>query len=288
MKKLISQIFSGNFNNAFYIFLIGLTIIFGALLYMGLDFTERKISGSRANLEAIKYRQKIFQSTSKDKFSAFINSVIKSDYKEIEKEPLIGAFLGVALTLSLVSFKGGLTVVSFLFALGILSGYGLGKFWVKIKKDKLYNQKLREMAIISEMMDLFANSGYQINQILRISSNLVHVIKPEIERCLSRWPIGVEKALYNLERELELDEASILISILVYANNIGTENMKRILQEESRNLDAIRKTLTDIRMSSKPMYYALFRVVPFVGAAAVVLVPLVTYVLDMIKIFIGG
>jgi len=84
-----------------------------------------------------------------------------------------------------------------------------------------------------------------------------------------------------------MEEAAVLVSVLVHANNIGVEYAKQVLQEESRNLELIRKTLVELKIASKPIYYSVYRVIPFAAAIAMGIVPLVYNILDILKILIG-
>ena len=267
--------------------IIGFSIILTVVMYYLVNYVSVRVSLSEANLDALKYKSKIFRGNIIDKTKV---ERLKDSFKKKEEvtPSTIGALIGTLFIITLVPFKGvGFSNYMLFIAFGVGLGLIIGKLVEKIKKDKIYNAKVRELALISELIELFSMSGYQLNTILSLAIPLLSHIRPEVERCIARWPSGVDKALYALEKELNMEEAAVLVSVLVHANNIGVEYAKQVLQEESRNLELIRKTLVELKIASKPIYYSVYRVIPFAAAIAMGIVPLVYNILDILKILIG-
>lgn len=191
------------------------------------------------------------------------------------------------------------------FVLGLLLGWGYGSWWktaifgaalgyggaklvTKSMKDRDKAVKMREIALIAETVDFMSEVKYSIAQSLAFASALTPRLKPVVDRCLARWPFGPERALTEFAQEVNVPEAAMLASVLVHAQKSGMEQVYRILQEESRSLESLRKTLAEVSIASKPIYFAVYRGLPLAAIGGILVGPLVYRVLKLLVDTMGG
>jgi hypothetical protein len=260
---------------------VGIAVILSVIIYIVLEIIQSYRSSIGTNLEKV---YELGSKLGKRKEKIDLRSKFSSKEKEGVPKAVYGALIGAIIACLLVQGSDqmllGITV-------GAILGYGAGKFIDKVNIEREKSAKLREIALISEMVELFSYGGrYQINTILAISTNLIVKIRGDVEKCLHRWPYGTDAALYALEEDLKMEEAATLVSVLIHAQNSGMENMRIVLQEESRNLEILRRTLAERRISSKPLYYTAYRALPLISVGGIVVAPIVDQILNTLKAFI--
>jgi Flp pilus assembly protein TadB len=155
--------------------------------------------------------------------------------------------------------------------IGILVGPVVAHIYRWTKRDKTKNIKIRECAALYEAIDLYTQAGYTVEQSLRMGSILTPTIRPHIDRCLSYWPQGSIRALERLGGDLGIEEADILISVLMQAEKAGPERVAGLLSEESTKLEELRQTMAEIKIAAKPIYQTAYFILPLAANMGIVL-----------------
>jgi Flp pilus assembly protein TadB len=173
-------------------------------------------------------------------------------------------------------------------AIGSLAGSLLGWY---VRRNLLETRKLRllrEVAVLYESVHFFTEAGYTIPQAMRLASVSAPNLRPCVERCLARYSRERARAFEELARETGLSEAALLTAVLVHAEDSGLAFGQAALQEEGRNLEELRKTLAELRVMSKPLYFAIYRGLPLVAVGGVMTGPLVYRLVKMMQFLSGG
>ncbi|NLK53101.1 MAG: hypothetical protein GX295_11780 [Syntrophomonadaceae bacterium] len=188
--------------------------------------------------------------------------------------------------------------------LGLLLGWGTEYLWLSlsicgsigiiaslfIKKslDDLERlKKIKELAILHESISFYGDAGYTIQQSLQMASTLTPMLRPAIFRCLANWPYGSIQALYKFAEGVNLPEAEILASILAHAEESGIKFGQNAMEEEAHALESLRHSLVEIKIMSKPMYFAAYRALPLFSVSSIVVGALIYRVIIMLKSLAG-
>lgn len=192
-----------------------------------------------------------------------------------------GAAFGLLLGLGTASLAGVTMVAAAL-------GAGAGFFVRRGGRDTARLVKLRQVAVLYEAVDFYTRAGYTIRQSLSLAIPLAPALRDAVEKCLATWPAGPVRALERLAEEINLPEAALLSSVLAHAEEFGIAVGRAAIEEESRSLEALRQTLAELKVVSKPMYFAMYRALPFAAIAGMMVGPLVYRLMKVMAIFFGG
>lgn len=135
-------------------------------------------------------------------------------------------------------------------------------------------KKLKEVAILYESIDLFTRAGYTVRQSLQMSTMLVDVLRPTVEKCLDRWPAGPLRAIRMLGDDIGVPEADVLTGILMHAEEGGTEKIAGIMEQEALRLEDLRRSLAETRVAAKPIYSTIYVFMPVIAAMGMLITPL--------------
>lgn len=155
--------------------------------------------------------------------------------------------------------------------LGILLGPVAVRIYRWTQRDSVKHIKLRECAILYEAIDLYTQAGYTVEQALKMGAVLTPAIRPAVERCLAYWPQGPLRALEKMGGDIGLEEAEILISVLMQAVKAGPERVAGLLGEESTKLEELRQTMAEVRIAAKPVYQTAYFILPLAANMGIVL-----------------
>jgi len=181
---------------------------------------------------------------------------------------IAGGILGATFTWGSPAFFNTVGIGS---TMGAIIGWFFYNNWKESKRLKL----LREVAVLYESVEFYTRAGYTIQQSLKLGAVLAPSLRAQVERCLAAWPSGPARALENFAREVGLSEAAVLSSVLIHAEESGMAFGASAVQEESRNLEELRKNLVELKIASKPLYFAIYRALPMAAVGGVIVGPLV-------------
>lgn len=136
-------------------------------------------------------------------------------------------------------------------------------------------RRMREVAVLYEAVDFYTRAGYTVRQALSLATAVVSAIRPAVERCLAAWPQGPVRALERMAEEVNLPEASVLATVLMHVEEAGVERGRAAVEEEARGLEALRRSLAELKVVSRPLYYCVYRALPLAAVGGVLVGPLV-------------
>jgi len=134
--------------------------------------------------------------------------------------------------------------------------------------------KLREVALLYESVDLFTRAGFTVRQALQMSLVMVPKLRRHVEKCLGRWPAGPIRALEQLGADIGIKEADILAGLLMHAEEAGVEKVSGVMEQEAVRLEEIRRTLAEVKIASKPIYLAVYVLLPVATALGMLVGPM--------------
>lgn len=171
----------------------------------------------------------------------------------------------------------------------ITGGLGTGAAWFLQKniRETVKMRKLREIAALYESVVFYTKAGYTIQQSLRLGAVITPTIRPAVERCLAAWPSGPIRALEKFAEEVNIPEAATLSTVLMHAEESGMGYGSSAIEEESRALEALRQTLAELKIVSKPLYYCIYRALPLAAIAGMVVGPLVWRLIKVMGQYFG-
>lgn len=180
----------------------------------------------------------------------------------------------------LVTWDSPSQFVMFFFA---LIGFGLTLFIKRSVEESDRIQKLSEIVMIYETVSFFTKAGYSTQQSLQMSLPVTSALAPALRRCLAAWPHGPARALETFAQEAGVEEAELLASVLLYIEEAGIQFGEAAAQEEARNLDALRESLSELAIISKPLYYSVYRVLPLAAVGGVIMGPILYKIITIMS-----
>lgn len=179
------------------------------------------------------------------------------------------------LILAIVLFSLGMTKsIQFLhinLILGLVIGLLAVGFVERIRKNMLKTKKLKEVVTLFEGIEMYSKAGYSLIQSLKASKMLTNTITPSIDKCLSYWNVGPQKALEILKEELNLEETDSLILLMMHLESAGTKNLQGILQKEAHNIGRFQKMKTEIKIAHRPLILLVYKVLPIASFIGIVI-----------------
>ncbi len=189
---------------------------------------------------------------------------------------LAGLFIGLLLTIKTQFIVQG-TIAS------ICLGYIISLVVKKGIEDVSRMRKLKELALIYEASVYYTSAGYTLRQSLEKSRDLVDLLRPALDRCLAVWPYGAIRAIYSFGEEVDLPEAGVMAGIFAHVEEKGSDFNEAAIIEQIQSLESLRKTLAEIKILSKPLYFAVYRALPLFAICGIIVGSLLNRVIIMLS-----
>jgi Flp pilus assembly protein TadB len=204
-----------------------------------------------------------------------LNKLTTKDETQIKAKELnilYGPFIGLFFGLTIIWGTGASSMICIFL---MFLGFGVNVF-LKDNFRKTDESRLRaELAILYEIIEFYMAAGYTLPQSIHLSSAILPRLRPITQRVLNLWPQGPNRALQIFADEIHLSEAEVLTSILTYIEETGYEQGKSTIAEEARQLELVRRTMSEMAIINKPLFYSVYRIFPVAALGGVVLGPLV-------------
>lgn len=173
----------------------------------------------------------------------------------------IGALIGLVSGIILTAGTSYATVTGLLFAgLGIV----IVEITYRVTVQKKVERRKQECFMLFNAVEIFIQSGCSVPQALSNSRSFTPLLEPCINKCLAAWPSGSVQALEVLKQEINLPEGDQLVSLLLQVHQVGTKNLNNIIQTESKQMEEKRKALAKTRITQKPIFLMVYRLLPLV------------------------
>lgn len=183
-------------------------------------------------------------------------------------------------------FNGGIVIVFFatflwdtpyIFAvpaIGMSIGMIISKVSKYFKTKADYMIRLKETIRLYDLVEFYTFAKYTIPQALVLAKDLTPSIKPAVERCINQWSFGPQKAIEQMGKDINVKECDIMISVLNQAVTLGTQRLSGVLGEEAGKLEDLRHGKVEAGINLKPLYQAVYLILPGIGFLGMFLFPL--------------
>lgn len=183
------------------------------------------------------------------------------------------------------------TIGTQVFIQGTLAGTCLGAILSLVVKKSIEDatkiKQMKELALIYETSVFYASAGYTLYQSLEKSRDMVKLLRPALDKCLAAWPYGSIRCLYSFGEEVDCPEAKVMAGIFAHVEEKGSAFSEAAIIEESQSLENLRKTLTEIKILNKPLYFAVYRALPLLAICGIIIGSLVNRVIIMLSSILG-
>lgn len=207
-------------------------------------------------------------STSENKKRAFLDIVkglMPDTSKGVSKEDKNAMVAGTVGSLLLAILGIGTNYLFILAVVGLLIGAVACKGLYSFRRTaELYSRKC-QVAVLFEAVEMYLRANMSLVQALYAAKSLTPLLNDAVRSCIVRWPSNPENALENLRKDIGVPEADVLVSLLHRINITGMKNLEGVIQREAQNIDQLRNVATRMKISSRPMYFMLHRVLPVVS-----------------------
>ncbi len=194
---------------------------------------------------------------------------------------------GVFLGLFAVGAIGSFSPVSMMW--GLTVGLSAGRGIYVLKGRRKSQQVTREVAVLYESVDMYMKEKYTLYDALLLSSMLVPGIRPAVNRCLMNWASGAKQAIKQMGDDIDNDASRMLSSMLIQICEEGYEGIKGVMSHEGQQLDELRASLAEAELAVKPVYQAVFLLLPGLGFLGMALMPWAYRMAQMImSLHVGG
>jgi len=160
-----------------------------------------------------------------------------------------------------------------------LSGMSIGalasRLIFKFRKSAITYGKRRQVAVLFEATEMFIRSGMSVPQALNAAKSLTPLLSQAVKSCLVRWPSNPDLALDLMRKDIGVLEADVLVSLLQRIKNTGIKNLEGVMQRESQNIDRLRSVAIQMKISNRPIYYMVHRILPAIAILGMFIGPLI-------------
>ncbi|MHB1127554.1 MAG: hypothetical protein ACYC2T_11485 [Bacillota bacterium] len=185
-------------------------------------------------------------------------------------------------------FTVGSPLLPFALIAGGMLGFIGGKVYGWLSKGSEEFEKIKEVALLYESMELYNRAGFTVRQSLQMSLILVPKLQPHISKCLDRWPSGPLRALHQLGDDIGVKHADLLTGLLMQAEERGSKNVSGIMEQEAIRLEELRASLAESRIAAKPIYSAVYLFLPVSSVMGILLAPMAYRAIQMISSIKAG
>lgn len=181
---------------------------------------------------------------------------------------------GAVASILLTQGQYGINTIVF----GAVAGGIVGHVFMAARAHGRKMWRLRETAVLYLLVELGLRAGYTLPASLRGAMPMTPTLAPHIARCLEIWDRNPIQALEVLRRAIGLPEADTLISLLMQVQEMGSDKLGGAMEEGSRQLQSLRRALVRSQAASRPLAFAVFRILPVLGVVGLVVGPLIVHV----------
>lgn len=199
------------------------------------------------------------------------------------KNLLIGAATGAAVGIA-TTWGTRYCIIAVEVCAGI--GVIVALFVKKTFEDANKLKKMKELAVLYESVVFYSSAGYTLQQSIARAAELTPVLRPALSRCLAAWIYGPIRALNAFGGEVDLPEAEIMASIFAHVEEKGIKFGEGAIEEEANSLENLRQTLSEMKIMSKPLYFAVYRALPLLAVSGIVVGALIYRVIIMLTTLI--
>lgn len=176
------------------------------------------------------------------------------------------------------SIAGNIVYALLIAVFGGLVGLGGRKVFQWMYNKLTEEKKAGEILILYEIISVYSASGHSLYEALEGGRYLTSLIRKPIERCLSRWSFGPERALEKMGDEINNIEAQALVRILQRTLIVGPGKLAEFLNKESETMERLRQYRIEQGLSARPIMQTLYLLFPGLALVGVTLVPIGYYV----------
>ena len=239
---------------SFGMFLLATTIVH----YIYENIVKKRFSMDSSKMRGL-YRRKEMMKRYRYQFTTYLKGLNR-------KEQL----LIIGITIMMVSMADKIESMSNLLLIGIVLGFTIVVASQKTKMQISRTKRVKELAILAETIELYVKSGYTLLQAIKTAKILTPYIQPQINKCINYWPSGAVRALDQLQIDLGVPEAQTVCEILKHIELSGLSNAAGILESESENIERLQKHKSQRKIASKPIYFMIYRILPFAAVSGIV------------------
>lgn len=192
----------------------------------------------------------------------------------------IGGLVGLVSGILLTNGTAYMATAAMIFA-GL--GVGAVEAFYRITTQGKEERRKKECFLLFNAIEIYAQSGYSVPQSLSNARSFVPMLEPAINKSLAVWPSGSVQALEVLRDEINLPEGDQLVSLLLQVNQAGTKNLGNIIQAESKQMEEKRKALAKARITQKPVFLMVYRLLPLIVLMGMLAGVLVTRVFNQMN-----
>lgn len=200
-----------------------------------------------------------------------LKKAMKQSKPEVDKIQLL---LSLATGILFAGLAGNFRTGVIFFAAGLSIGLVFYRKFQDLVALRNRNQRLKDLAVLFEAVELYTRAGYTIPQALRAAKVLTPGLKTAIEKCLDYWPAGPRAALEQFRRLIQLPEGDIFVSLLTYMEATGVKDLEGVLGREADNIERLRRLRAEASIASRPVYLMVYRVLPLVATLGILVGPL--------------
>ncbi|OPY63689.1 MAG: hypothetical protein A4E56_00412 [Pelotomaculum sp. PtaU1.Bin065] len=169
---------------------------------------------------------------------------------------------------------------------GITTGMSVGlmaySWFEKYKKKGVRLEKLRDIITIYDALAVYMPMGKNLQTVLESVSPLLKKLKTPVENCLKMYPYNAKEAILSLEKSCGLEEAGLLVSVLLQVSSTGRFELSG---PEGNRLENIRTSFHDTRQEMMPMHNQLVNLLPFLVGVSIAIYVMGRHALDMLNSF---
>ncbi|RJX20177.1 MAG: hypothetical protein C4575_07105 [Desulforudis sp.] len=166
---------------------------------------------------------------------------------------------------------------------GAVAGGIVGHVFILASAHGRKMRRLRETAVLYLLVELGLRAGYTLPASLRGAMPMTPALAPHVARCLEIWDRSPIQALETLRQAINLPEADTLVSLLMQVQEMGSGRLGGAMEEGSKQLQSLRRALVRSQAASRPLAFAVFRMLPVLGVVGLVLGPLMMVVLSRLS-----
>lgn len=252
-----------NTNNLIISFSVGLGL-FCTTYFM---FILKTIKNEKFSL----YFSKTKESLNKNRKFKSTERIIKKAFEVLLNLTKREKYLILASALFVLGMSKSTRAIPISITIGSIIGLITVRFISNIKKSILKTKKLREVVVLFEGIEMYSKAGYSLVQSIRASKMLTDTITPYIDKCLSYWSMGPQKALEILKDELNLEETESLILLMMHLESAGVNNLQGMLQREAHNIDRLQKMKVELKIAHRPLILVVYKILPIAAILGIVI-----------------
>lgn len=168
-------------------------------------------------------------------------------------------------------------------ALGMLSWHAPA-WYIALQAAQRRAEVLREISKFAHRMSICMTEQTDLRELILRAGRPLVVLKPHIQQLAAQWGNDQREAILAFKDAIGISEGYPLVNALVSVSRAKPADVRRLLVEHSRSIDASLEAELNKRIENAPVWISFYIMIPFLVCLVLFVYPWMLTVMEQLTI----